>query len=227
MDSMTPNDSPAVTASPVSGSSTNTTSPSSSCANSVMPTLTGASVVIHSCDSRYRLSSGTSNMIVLAVDKGQRDDPCPLSVSADDDVDPLAGLGVVDGDVAEGDRLRKRRAHRPAGDVADGVAVIVREVVAVPRDAAVDELDADEPLVDALPVDALERVATHELGVEFDREADAGLVRIAWLVFEVEVLPGEQKPHLDTERVARAEPAGRAGVVVDEGVPHRLGLVPG
>ena len=44
-------------------------------------------------------------MIVLAVDKGQRDDPCPLSVSADDDVDPLAGLGVVDGDVAEGDRL--------------------------------------------------------------------------------------------------------------------------
>src|SRR5699024_1658219 len=58
-DSTLPNGSSFSNVSPTSGSSTKTISPSSSCANEVMPIRTlSSSFLIHSCSSEYKRSSG-------------------------------------------------------------------------------------------------------------------------------------------------------------------------
>src|SRR5512137_803385 len=60
-DSTTAQDSSAASLRPTSGNSTNTTSPSASCAKSVMPIVTvpSASLRTHSCDAVYLRSAGT------------------------------------------------------------------------------------------------------------------------------------------------------------------------
>src|SRR5690606_29899187 len=66
-DSITATVSPAFTLRPTSGSSTNTTSPSWSCAWSVMPTVTTPppSWRTHSCDLAYLRSSGVFMLLLL------------------------------------------------------------------------------------------------------------------------------------------------------------------
>ncbi len=65
-DSTTPNDSPLLNCCPTLGTSTKVTSPSSLCANSVIPTVaTSPSILIHSCSFVYRRSPGTCSIAPL------------------------------------------------------------------------------------------------------------------------------------------------------------------
>ncbi|KPN30135.1 hypothetical protein SY89_00858 [Halolamina pelagica] len=88
-------------------------------------------------------------------------------------------------------------------------------------DAAVEQREAGERLVDASLLLGRQRVTADELGVEVDREADAGLVRRSRVLLGVEVLAGEEQPLLHPEGVPGAQPAGLAV----ERRPDRLGVV--
>src|ERR1022692_1947908 len=113
-DSTTAQASPALTCRPTSGSSTNTTSVSSCCAWSVMPTVATLSVTrTHSCVFAYFKSKGT-----LAIKQlSQGVDGWSIRFSTDWLRDKHRGSALApDFDLYERAGLRKRGRHIPHPD---------------------------------------------------------------------------------------------------------------
>src|SRR5690242_8352556 len=172
-DSTTPNAWWAVTLAPTFGSSTKTTSPSCSCANSVMPTRTRSpSRLAHSCSRVYLRSAGTfaigrspllSAVGVPAQGSGARrsGDHCArsflhprrvkrglhdagrLDLAADLDTDVGADGGMRARHVRHRDRALHRGAVGARGDDARRTTVL-HHGVTVTRHGAIGHLETDE-----------------------------------------------------------------------------------
>src|SRR6058998_1854555 len=151
------------TVAPFSGSSTNTTSPSCSCAKCVMPIVaTPPSVRTHSCSLEYLRSSGTvltraSDTTVSLreppVREGSLRDPSVKGclyyrsgnvLAADAHRQNRSDLRKSRRDVGQGDVLFDCRAVCAARDPADDLAAS-DHFVAVPRHAALNEEPGDLP----------------------------------------------------------------------------------
>src|SRR5881296_3408084 len=208
------------TVAPFSGSSTNTTSPSCSCAKCVMPIVaTPPSVRTHSCSLEYLRSSGTvltraSDTTVSLreppVREGSLRDPSVKGClyyrsgnvpSADADRERRSDLRKRRRDIGQRDVLFDGRPVRAARDAAHDL-VVVRDLVAMAGDATLDHQASDLSL---RPLRLLcgDHVAPGEFLVELAGPAQARLDRVGRLV-DVVAVQGEAG--LQTERVARPEP---------------------
>src|SRR4028119_679689 len=145
--STAPKESPDASVAPISGSSTKTTSPSSSWAWSVMPTVaTPSSTRTHSWLLVYWRSPGTDiclpSLLLLSLVERQRHGPRLDGPVAYDDVEGIFHPGR---DERKTYGLAELRGLRSAGDPADGLAAHGYRVV-VARDAAPLYPEADELL---------------------------------------------------------------------------------
>src|SRR5918912_2164372 len=140
-DSTTPATSPFANVRPTSGRSTKTTSPSASCACSVMPTVAASwsSMLIHSWSGVYmvvmgRVScwgsvDGKRSAAVIAVrHEGHRGDAHRLGLVAHVGVDLVMRQRMVGREVGHRDRLVQRRRQGAAGHVAELVALGVADL---------------------------------------------------------------------------------------------------
>src|SRR3954464_5399988 len=110
-DSTTATDSPLATVRPACGTSTNTTSPSCSCAYGLMPTVpTSPSTRIHSCSLlNLTVIGGLLSAVVGVFDERNRHDLGRHRLAAHHQIDlgAVGRMGV--GDVAHGDGASERR----------------------------------------------------------------------------------------------------------------------
>src|SRR5262245_6565968 len=161
--------------------------------------------------------------LLLSLVERHRHDARARALAADVDVELAAGGGVLDGQVRHADRLLQIRRLRPAGDDA-GPGVADVDVVAVPRDAAVEHLEpGDLPRRPVRLLRAQRRGADEVVFLPADDPVQIRFHRGRRLIDVVAV-----KPHagLEAQRVARAEAAGHdAGGLprLDERQPHAIG----
>src|SRR2546426_10129964 len=153
------------TVEPFSGSSTKTTSPSCSCAKCVMPIVaTSPSARTHSCSLEYLRSSGTVlTLLSPCCTSGSLRSPPAVSslrsstvkrclhyrsgnvLSANADPQFRSDLRKGHRDVGQGDVLLDRRSVGAARDATHDRSVL-RDLVAVARDAALDHETGNLPL---------------------------------------------------------------------------------
>ena len=117
----------------------------------------------------------------------------------------LGGMG--ERDVGEGDVLLEKGRGRAAGDLADGLAVRVKHLVAVAGDAALNGFKADEDSVEAALFLLHKGGVADELSLfQFDEAIETGLPGSNGVGDFVSV---EGERAFEAERVARAEAAGQ------------------
>src|SRR5712692_3057205 len=209
------------TVAPFSGSSTNTTSPSCSCAKCVMPIVaTPPSARTHSCSLEYLRSSGTVlTFSPSCCTSGSLRSPPAVSslrsstvkrclhyrsgnvLSADADPERRSDLRKWRWDVGQRDVLFDGRSVGAARDVAHDFPVL-RDLVAMASDAAVDHQTGDLPLR-SLGLLRGDHIAAGELLVELARPAQARLDRVGGLV---DVVAVEGEARLEAEGVTRPQP---------------------
>src|SRR5438445_3005179 len=188
------------TVAPFSGSSTNTTSPSCSCAKCVMPIVaTSPSARTHSCSFEYWRLSGTvlTSFPSFCTSGSLRSPPAVSSLrsstvkrclhyrsgnvlSANADPQRRSDLRKSRRDVGQGDVLLDRRSVGPARDAAHDRSVL-RNLVAVARDAALDHETGDLPLR-SLGFFCGDQVAADELLVALARPPESRLDRVGGLL---------------------------------------------
>src|SRR5216117_2841789 len=207
------------TVAPFSGSSTKTTSPSCSCAKCVMPIVaTSPSARTHSCSLEYLRSSGTVLTRASDTTVSLREPPVRAGSLCDPAVkrcfhyrsgnvlatnaDPQCRSDLRKGrrDVGQGDVLLDRRSVGAARDMAHDRSVL-RDLMAVARDAALDHEPGDLPLR-SLGFFRGDQVAADELLVELARPPKSRLDRVGGLV---DVVAVKREARLEAERVAGAE----------------------
>src|SRR5438067_3681047 len=226
------------TVAPFSGSSTNTTSPSCSCAKCVMPIVaTSPSARTHSCSFEYWRLSGTVLTRASGTTVSLREPPVREGSLRDPSVKRClhyrsGNVLAANADGQGRSDLRKRRRHvgqrdvlfdrrpvRAARDLADDVAVL-RDLVPVARDPALDHETGDLPLRSG-GLFRRDHIAPDEGLVQLARPAEARLDRVGGLV---DVVPIEREARLQTQRVAgsqadRLDPGLAPGR--KQAVPHR------
>src|SRR5438067_1076513 len=207
------------TVAPFSGSSTNTTSPSCSCAKCVMPIVaTSPSARTHSCSFEYWRLSGTVLTRASGTTVSLREPPVREGSLRDPSVKRClhyrsGNVLAANADGQGASDLRKRRRHvgqrdvlfdrRPicaARDLADDVAVL-GDLVPVARDPALDHQTGDLPLR-SRGLFGRDHIAPDERLVQLARPAQPGLDGISG---HVDVVAIKREARLQTQGVARPE----------------------
>src|SRR5690349_5175008 len=85
---------------------------------------------------------------LLPLVERHRYNPCRCGAAANVDVNVGARAAVIDGHIGHADRLAQERRLGAAGDDADWRAAL-DDAVAMPRDAAIDHFEPDQPARDA------------------------------------------------------------------------------
>src|ERR1043165_1395153 len=135
---------------------------------------------------------------------------------------------VINRHVGHADVLLQVRRGAARSDVTDALAIDVN-VLAVARDAALRDLEADELAADALLLLACERVAPREVAfAELGNPAEVGFQKRRLFGDLVAV---ERHACFEAERVARGQPRGQdafgraVAARVEQSVPELFGLV--
>src|ERR1019366_5178889 len=178
-DSTTAQASPALTCRPTSGSSTNTTSVSSCCAWSVMPTVAALpDTRTHSCDFAYFKSEGTLAITQLSQGAGGRSirfsidrlrhQDCRRALATNLDLDGRIHLGKLRRHIPHPDANAQRRTLRAPDDLSDlrcSRACAPDCVVRARRGRSVRHLERDELFARAFGLLLSQHGAANELAL--------------------------------------------------------------
>src|SRR2546422_604735 len=224
-DSTTPNGCMNATSVPTLGSSTYTTSERRSAANFVMPIRARPpSRLTHSCSLEYRSSLGYTPRLRVPLIEWQPDHRPLDGAAADLDRDAPAGLGVLRGNESEPDAIPHRRPEAPARHHPDGRFALANGKP-VARDRPIPQHKPHEAAGEPLALLALEGLGADEFALaELDRPPEPDFKGGRGFVH---VVPVEEEPGLEPERVARPQPGGkdpRGPAGFEDGVPYIGGV---
>src|SRR5581483_6207979 len=204
-DSTSPYEPPCSTVDPTCGGSKCTSSPSESAAYQVIPsTASSPSIRAQSCSALYSSSSGYDSLagtsLLSLVDRLRHHLRAPRSpAKVHRQLRP--GCARLRRNVAETDADAEHRREGPGGHLAPAL-----ERHALPWDARVGHRERDQALLGAVLLHVAQRVRADEVGVERADPRKAARDRVP---LRTDVVAVQRVAHLESKRVAGAEPARR------------------